>query len=991
VQIDKIKDAFEEALKNIWQGKMDSDGLNQLVLGARMPWQEIVILRAYVKYLRQAQVPFSTRFIENTLAKYSTIANFLIELFKIWHDPENQGQPETQAAGCAVAIDHEMEKVLSLDEDRLLRNINSIIDATLRTNFFQKDKEGKEKPYLSLKLDSRAINDLPEPRPFREIFVYSTRMEGIHLRGDKIARGGIRWSDRHEDFRTEILGLMKAQQVKNSVIVPMGAKGGFIVKNPPTEGGRDAYLQEGIECYKYLIKGLLDVTDNRRGTRILSPQNTICKDEKDPYLVVAADKGTATFSDIANELSQKYKFWLDDAFASGGSAGYDHKAMGITARGAWESVKRHFHELGHDTQKQPFEVIGVGDMAGDVFGNGMLQSEHIKLVGAFNHMHIFCDPNPNPATSYKERARLFENVKGWGDYNVKKLSKGGKIYSRSEKSLKLTKEIREKFGIKSERVTPAELIQAMLKTRTDLLWFGGIGTYIKSSSEEHERVGDKTNDPLRVNARDVQAKVIGEGANLAITQKGRIEYAKSGGRLNADYIDNSGGVDASDHEVNIKIMLAHAIRRKEHGLTLDKRNRLLESMTEEVSSLVLRNNYQQAQAISLMMLNAPQNLNAHSRLIKYLEVNHGLNRKLESLPDEEEIDELRHTGKGLCRPEISLLQSYSKILLSNKLLESDVPELPEMKERLFNYFPKPLRKKYEKEILKHRLRREIIATTLASSIVNRMGLTFMHELMELAGVEYADIARAYIIVRESFSLNNLWGKIESLNGSVPSEIQLKALRDVTRMSEKETRWFLTGLGRDLDMATDIKKYKDGVDKLKKNLLSVVTENTANSIRAEADKNIQNGLPKSLAEELAIIPVMGAACDIIKTSIDLKEDLLLTARIYFELGEYFQINTLRQHAENMKVDDRWSSEVLQSVIDQLDSNQAGIVCRILNDMKKHINESNKDGKEIIESWSKKHSAHLHRLDPIIADIKKAGEIDLPMLIIAEQRLRKLYGG
>ena len=985
--IKDLKVVFEEAFDKIWRGEMESDGLNKLVLRAQMNWREIIILRTYLRYLRQVGLHYSRELIEHTLASNPKITLSVVKMFKSLFDPSLKGQNEVYAAGCAVEIDHGMENVVSLEQDKILRSLTAVVNATLRTNFFQMDKDGKPKTYLSIKLDSKKLEDLPDPKPFREIFVYSPRAEAIHLRMDKISRGGIRWSDRHEDFRTEVLGLMKAQQVKNSVIVPMGAKGGFVVKQPPKEGGRAAYLVEGIECYKILIRGLLDITDNQNGDKVIPPKDVVRRDSDDPYLVVAADKGTATFSDIANALSIEYGHWLGDAFASGGSAGYDHKKMGITARGAWESVKRHFRELNHDIQKSEFDVIGVGDMGGDVFGNGMLLSNYIRLIGAFNHVHIFCDPNPDIAATFKERQRLFNEVKGWEEYNQKLLSKGGKIFNRSEKSLQLTPEIMKRFDIARERVTPNELIQAMLRARTDLLWVGGIGTYIKSSKESHADVGDKSNDTLRVNANEVRAKVMGEGANLAITQRGRIEFAESGGRLNADFIDNSGGVDSSDHEVNIKILMNAIMRNKTYSMDTKKRDKLLASMTDEVGALVLRNNYQQSQGISLMELQSADMLSEQQQLIADLERKTGLNRALESLPDDETIGMRMRAGHGLTRPELAILQAHAKIAFTWDLLDSDIPDSKAMAGRLHRYFPKKLAADYSKEIMGHRLKREIICTTLASSLINRMGPTFVRERMAKSNVTPADVAKAYIIVREAFGLRDLWMEIESLDNKVPALVQLKAFREIAFMIERTVAWLLARIGQDLDINRDIAAFEKGIDILKKNFESVVTPGLLWTIQQNAKANVTNGLPEKLSNEIALMPLLGSACDIIRISVTQKADLPVIARIYFELGEHFHLDWMRTQAGYIPANDHWTIEALDGVVDSLYAAQAGLTVKIIHDMGKSAGGKKKDG--IVAQWIAEHGAQADVMEPLFSDMRKASSIDLPMLMIAEQKLRGLY--
>ena len=984
VKVMEVKKNFERGFSVIWAKEMENDGLNRLILAANMNWHEVTILRSYVRYMKQIRFAFSRQYVEKALNKNPHIARLIVDLFKIYHNPETQEQAESAAEKQHTLIRSALENVDALDQDRILRMMTALIKATLRTNYYQRRADGRAKAYLSLKLDPEQIPEMPEPRPYREIFVYSPRVEGVHLRGDKIARGGLRWSDRHEDFRTEVLGLMKAQMVKNSVIVPMGAKGGFVVKTPTNT--RDEFMSEGIECYKLFIRGLLDITDNRKGKKIIPPENVTRRDGDDPYLVVAADKGTASFSDIANGLSLDYNFWMGDAFASGGSVGYDHKKMGITAKGAWESVKLHFRELNHDTQSRPFDVVGVGDMGGDVFGNGMLLSEHIQLIGAFNHLHIFCDPEPDTTSSFKERKRLFKAVKGWDQYNTDLLSKGGRIFSRNEKMLDVTPEIRKRFDLDKDRVTPNELIRAMLKSRTDLLWFGGIGTYIKANSETDDEVGDKANDAIRLNAEDIRAKVIGEGANLGVTQLGRIQFSEKGGHVNTDFIDNSGGVNSSDLEVNIKILMSDVMGSKEHKMDMESRNALLEKMTEDVSNLVLRNNYQQAQAISLTELQAKENLQIQEDFIKELEREKGLNRKLEALPDEEKIEARMRMGKGLTRPELSVLVSYAKIGFTQDLLASDIPESKDMEDWIFNYFPDDVKKKYAKEIKRHQLAREIVATSMANSLVNRMGPTFLKSTMNKTGTNAAQIAKAYIIVRDAFSLRDMWDAIEALDNKVPAEVQLKAMREIAQLSEHAVSWFLTRLGHDLDIGREISDFGQNIKLLRKSIKSLMTKSLAENVLQRKMAGERDGLPKKLAEDIALLPVLSSACDIIRIALEQKTDLIETARTYFEVGDEFHMAWLRTQARFLNSDDHWHAEATRGLVDQLFSCQASLTIRILKDTKGQKAKS----ESFAEKWLASHASQVRQLDPLFADLRRAGTIDLPMLIIAEQRLRTLAG-
>jgi len=730
LNVDEVKDVFQEAFYHIWHGNAENDGFNKLVLNAGLHWREIMVLRAYAKYLWQLGFSFSQNYIEQTLANHPQIARQLIELFVLRFNPKVKiNTKHTSANALKRQIKKNLELVDDLNEDRIIRRFMDLIMATIRTNYFQRDMQNQEKSYLAFKLDSAIIPDIPLPKPLCEIFVYSPQMEGIHLRGAKVARGGIRWSDRKEDFRTEILGLMKAQQVKNAVIVPLGAKGGFVCKKVPKDASRETILAEGISCYQILIRGLLDLTDNIVENQIEMPRDVVCYDIEDPYLVVAADKGTASFSDIANQLSLEYGFWLGDAFASGGSTGYDHKKMGITARGAWESVKRHFRELGIDIRTQDFTVIGIGDMAGDVFGNGMLLSSHIKLVAAFNHMHIFLDPNPHPESSFRERERLFHLPNSsWMDYNKEILSPGGGIYPRSAKTIPLTPQVQAALGVMVDAMAPNDLIRAILQAPVDLLFNGGIGTYVKAKNEYDSQVGDRANDALRVNGENLRCKVVAEGGNLGFTQLGRIEYALSGGRINTDAIDNSGGVDCSDHEVNIKILFNNLVAKGD--MTYKQRNELLVQMTQEVADLVLKNNDSQTGALSLFLYHIEDSLDMLSRLMHYLEENANLDRRLEFLPDSEALQERKIRKQGLTRSELAILFAYTKIDLKQSLLASDLPEDPFVCKMLNTAFPTVVGKQFAQALSTHYLKREIIVMQVANQLIHQMGINFIKCLQE---------------------------------------------------------------------------------------------------------------------------------------------------------------------------------------------------------------------------------------------------------------------
>lgn len=980
-----IKPLLEDAVMASWYGQAENDPLNGLVISAGLTWREIVILRAYTKYMQQARVPYTPAYIMKALTDYPTIAAALVGFFHANHDPH---LPEAQrnAKKWSDVIMASFEHVSSLDQDRILRLIKTLMDATLRTNAYQTQQDGTSKAVLSIKLDSQKISILPDPKPMVEIFVYSPRMEGIHLRGGRIARGGIRWSDRLEDFRTEILGLMQAQMVKNAVIVPVGAKGGFVLKKPPLDGGRDALQKEGIACYQMLVRGLLDVTDNLDGQKILPPKDVVRRDGDDPYLVVAADKGTATFSDIANALSAEYGFWLGDAFASGGSAGYDHKHMAITARGAWECIKRHFRELGHDIQTQNFTVVGVGDMAGDVFGNGMLLSKATQLIGAFNHMHIFCDPTPDPKTTWAERKRLFDEVKGWGDYNTKLLSKGGRIFLRTEKSLKLTPEIQKLFGLVSDEVTPAELIKAILAAPCDLLYFGGIGTYIKGSQQTHADAGDRANDALRLDAHEVRARVIGEGANLGITRKARVELSQAGIKLNADFIDNSGGVDCSDHEVNIKILLQSLTEGKNPTLTIKDRNILLKAMTDEVAELVLRDNYQQSQAISMAEIDAAAQLPAHARLIDYMERTGAIKRAVEGLPSQADIELRLREHRGLTRPELGTLISLSKMMVYKAILDSHLPDDILAESWLVSYFPTPIQKKYSAAIRSHRLRREIIATQMTASIVNRLGPSFMMIMSEKTGASFPEIATVCFVVREAFQLRPLWHAMEDLDGKVDATVQLKAMKQIVQLIEYVTHWFLKRgadqfEGRSLQKVSQL--FHEGISTLYPQLEDLLPKARRARTKAIAAEALAAGFPPPLAQKLAYLGVMRSIPDIIRISGGALPVLPMYAQLFYHLGEDLHIDWLRSQARMLSGASQWQADAIEGVINQLYATQASLTRDISTQSGKKS-----DALERLHHWEAAHKQDLSQFEAMLSEMQRVPQLDLAMLTLAEQRLRQL---
>src|SRR4051794_6653929 len=828
VDADAIRDRFHEGFARVWAGEAELDGFNGLIIAAGLGWREVTMLRAVARYLRQAGIPFSDRYMEDTLLAHPGVASSLVALFKARFDP---GGERARAEAVADEIVAAIDAVDSLDEDRILRGFLSVVQAMLRTNYWRVGGDGFM-PYLSFKLDPHQVPLTPLPRPRYEIFVHSPRVEGVHLRGGSVARGGLRWSDRREDFRTEILGLMKAQMVKNAVIVPVGSKGGFVVKRAG---------DSVVECYTTFISGLLDITDTISGDEVVPPANVVRADGDDPYLVVAADKGTATFSDIANGISERYGFWLGDAFASGGSVGYDHKAMGITARSAWVSVQRHFRELGVDVQAEDFTVAGIGDMSGDVFGNGMLLSPHIRLVAAFDHRHVFLDPSPDPTAALEERRRLFELPRSsWADYDTALISEGGGVYPRTAKSIEITPQVREALAVDAERLTPSELIQAILRAPVDLLWNGGIGTYVKAARESHADVGDKANDAVRVNGRDLRARVVGEGGNLGCTQRGRIEFALAGGKINTDAIDNAGGVNCSDHEVNIKVLLDAVVEAGD--MTVKQRNALLAEMTDAVAERVLRGSYSQAQALSLARFQAPSMLDVHDRFMRELEAGGRLDRGLEALPDAEVVAERRAAGLGLTQPELAVVLAYSKITLYAELLSSDLPEDPSLDDELERYFPSPLPERFGDVMQRHRLRREIIATRITTDLVDRAGTTFVFRLHEDTGATGADIARASLIAREVFDMRSLWRDIEALDGQVAANTQLEMMLSGRRMVERSARWLLRTRPRPLDLAAEVARFADGARAVAGLLPGALVESEQEAWRERVARMTEAGAP-----------------------------------------------------------------------------------------------------------------------------------------------------
>lgn len=1017
LDLDAVESKFQEAFKHIATGVAESDGLNRLVLAAHLNWRQVGMLRAYSKYLMQTGMSLSQKYIEQTLGRHPLLSRLLVALFESQFAPSAsagpaarrelkrtlkwllQGQKESNFIEDARrfidelkenrelrlqclhnAISNGLEEVGSQDEDRILRGFYETISATLRTNYFQLNAAGEAPDFLSIKLDSRRVPELPQPRPFREIWVYSPRVEGIHLRGGLVARGGLRWSDRREDFRTEVLGLMKAQNVKNTLIVPVGAKGGFVVKKPPAGADRETMMAEVVSCYRAFITGLLAITDNRVNNQLVPPERVVRRDEDDSYLVVAADKGTATFSDIANAVAADHGFWLDDAFASGGSNGYDHKGMGITAKGAWECVKRHFREMDVDIQNQDFTVVGMGDMSGDVFGNGMLLSRHIRLQAAFNHMHIFIDPNPDAASSYVERERLFHLPRStWDDYRRELISKGGGIWSRHAKSIELSPEIRHWLGINNERLTPQELIQQLLRAPVDLLWNGGIGTYVKASTESHGDADDRANNAVRVNANELRCKVMGEGGNLGLTQRARIEYALRGGRINTDFIDNSAGVDCSDHEVNIKILLTKAF---DEG-SVDTRNQLLCTMKNEVEQLVLRSNYLQSEAISMMQALAHTRMGAKGHLISTLERKGLLDRELEYLPDNETLRERMARSEPLTRPELSVLLSYSKIFVYQELLDSDVPEDPYLVRELVAYFPSQLRGDYRQCMDSHPLRREIIATVVTNSMINRMGASFPLRVQEDTGADIASVAKAYTIAREVFTARDYWRAVEALDNNAPAEMQVQAKLRMWDLVRHATRWFLNRPGADyLNIHEMVERYAPGITHLRNEAQPLLPESERTMIRDDAARFHKAGFGEDLATEAASLRLLTYSLDIVEEAAQREVSVREVLETYFEIDHILGLAWLRSKIEELPTNGPWDAHARGHLRTDLQHQHRALTGQVLS-----LCATKPDG-DRVAAWHDVHRDRIQRTKVLIDEMRSQSAVDFASITVAVRGLAQL---
>ncbi|MFC4158019.1 NAD-glutamate dehydrogenase [Chitinimonas lacunae] len=964
--------AFQAGFAATFEGQAENDRFNKLILLTGLGWREVALLRAYAKYLKQIGLNYSLDHIADRLAHFRDIARDLAMLFLIQHDPAQQQADQHEALSSRIR--DALTQVPSIDDERILSSLYHAILATLRTNYFQPGADGQPKPYISFKFESARIPNMPQPVPLYEIFVYSPRVEGIHLRGGKVARGGLRWSDRREDFRTEVLGLVKAQMVKNTVIVPVGSKGGFVVKQAPE--GREAYQAEGIECYKTFIRGLLDLTDNLVDGKVVPPPAVHRRDADDPYLVVAADKGTATFSDIANSVSQEYGFWLDDAFASGGSVGYDHKKMGITARGAWESVKRHFREMGHDTQSQDFTCVGIGDLMGDVFGNGMLNSPHIKLLAAFNHLHIFLDPNPDPASSFEERKRMFALPRSsWEDYDRSRISAGGGVFSRSAKSIPISPEVKAALDIQEDALAPNDLIRAILKAPVDLLYNGGIGTYVKASTQSQAEANDRGNDALRIDGRELRAKVVAEGGNLGFTQLGRVEYAMHGGHVYTDAIDNSAGVDCSDHEVNIKILLGRLVQAGD--MTLKQRNLLLAEMTDNVGDLVLRDNYLQTAAVSLERRQAQSLLSVHARLMQTLERAGKLSRRIEYLPSDVQLQERHKEGQGLTNPELAVLLAYSKMVLYEQLLESPLPKSPEWDDTLANYFPQRMQEGFRAQLPSHPLRSEIVATVLTNEIVNRMGITFVFRVAEETNASQADTVRAWSLASRMMQIDMLWQQLEALDNRVDSSLQYELMLEVRKQLERITRWVLRLQMTVLDAESQLATLLGEMPTLLPRLADWLKDRSEFS--AEIERLAQAGVEPALAARVVHLDATLALLDVARLARQHQLPVDEVALVHFRLEDALQLGWLREVIDGLPRDNRWQTLARMAFRDELYREHAALTERVLTQ------EGGASVDERVNDWLAARAPALEHCGRMFEELRAATP-DLAMLSAAMREIR-----
>lgn len=967
---DKVCDAIVRAFNR----EIENDTINKLVLFAGLSAREAALMRAISHYIVQTALPFSRAYLASTLCTYPEIARLIFDLFVAKFNITNPSA--TEADNIRVKIQEALEKVVSLDDDRILKAFLSVVEAFIRTNYYQTTDDGAFKDYMSFKIESAKVPFLPKPLPLYEIYVYSYRFEGIHLRAGKVARGGFRWSDRREDFRTEVLGLVKAQKVKNSVIVPTGSKGGFVCKRLPDPSDRQAYQAEGIRCYKTFISGLLDITDNLVSGSVVPPRDVVRHDGDDPYLVVAADKGTATFSDYANAMSLKYGFWLGDAFASGGSAGYDHKKMGITARGAWEACKRHFRHLGINTQEQAFTVVGLGDMAGDVFGNGMLLSNHIKLIAAFNHMHIFLDPNPNVEESFKERERMFNlPTSSWKDYDVSKISQGGGIFERSAKSIPLSDEVRAWLGTSAKEMSPNELINTILKAKADLFYNGGIGTYIKAESESHEMVKDKANDTIRVNGNELNVRVVVEGGNLGATQLGRIEFAKKGGLICTDAIDNSAGVDCSDHEVNIKILFSDVMQRT--GMTIEERNKILEEMTDNVAQLVLRDNYLQTQVLSYADARSHELFKLTVNFINKLEKRGELDRKVEFLPGIEEIKERQRLGIGLTSPELAVLLAYAKMTLDHEILGSDLVKGNDFDELLINYFPEHIKANFKDAILSHYLRKEIISNQVANLLINRMGITFASRFEDEFRVSAPKIVEAFWAVYKMFDLDRFYTYIESLDNKVHATVQVEMLIRLKKAVERTARWILRRYKDTNDILPLIDRYKTEVTQIVTELPNLLANADYPKIAALEEHFVEAGVDRDFAALMARTGAIPQVLDLIsiahtaKSATGAEHGLINVARNYFYIGRVLRMDWLRKNLIALPEGNKWQAIARSALI----ADGYVLYSKIIS---LAIADTDANDPNFTDTWMLKETDKISKFSELIDELQSFGELEPVML-------------
>jgi glutamate dehydrogenase len=992
---DGVAGRFTETFTAVWSGLCESDRFNALVLHAGLDWRQVSVLRAFARYLRQAGLPFSQAYVEQVVLDNAPICAALVALFEAKLDPALEHVPTPEELHPRVAaVGAMVDEVTSLDADRILRAMLSLVQATLRTNHWVTDASGAHRPSLALKLDPRGIAELPQPRPRFEVFVCSPRVEGVHLRFGAVARGGLRWSDRREDFRTEVLGLVKAQAVKNAVIVPVGAKGGFVLKHPPASTGdatvdREALQAEGVACYRTFIAALLDVTDNLdpvSGT-VLPPARVVRHDGDDTYLVVAADKGTATFSDIANSVAADYGFWLGDAFASGGSAGYDHKGMAITAKGAWESVKRHFRELGVDTQSQEFTVVGVGDMSGDVFGNGMLLSPHLRLVAAFDHRHVFLDPDPVADTSFAERKRVFDLPRSsWADYDTSLISTGGGVYPRTLKSVPITPQVRRALGLDDDvvRLSPQELVRAVLLAPVDLLWNGGIGTYVKAGAETHAEVGDKANDGLRVNGSQLRVKVVGEGGNLGLTQRGRIEFDRAGGKVNTDALDNSAGVDCSDHEVNIKILLDALVT--DGSLAAADRNPLLESMTDEVSRLVLSDNADQNELMGISRANSAPMLGVHARLVARLEQSGGLDRTLDALPTKAGFRALEQAGQGLTSPEMATLMAQVKLALKHEVLASELPESDVFARRVPHYFPHPLPQRFPAAVAGHPLRREIVATMVVNEVVDTGGISYAFRLSEEAGASTTDAVRAHAAATVVFDLADVWTQVRGLGAGVPTGLTDDLALETRRLLDRASRWLLSNRPQPLAVGAEISRFAADVHALTPRVPGWLCGAEAEVVAGQVQGYVDRGAPRVLAERIVGLLHVYGLLDVVEVADIAERAPQEVGELYYALSEHLGVDLMLTAVSELERGDRWHSLARLALRDDLYGSLRSLTLDVLS-----LSEPEESAAEKIEQWEQANASRMARARTALAEIAEVGTLDLAMLSVAARQVRSMVRG